>query len=313
MNSRKYDIAISFLSADLARARELFAALAPRLSVFLYERRQEDIAGTDGMETFRAAFRTESSLNVVLYRTEYGETPWTRVECAAIQDRALNDGWPTVLLIGMESGLKPPKWWPQNRIYASLAEFGVDGVAAIVLARARELDVVEKIETPLELAARLHAVAQDVSRRKDFQESTQGADEVLQEISGLWDSMQSALTEIGPMFPEKHIKMSRDEQRFAVRIVAGGCSVLWRYQYSNRVENAVLIFTVNRGYVHLPKEPSHGMSRGPILVERHFKPTFEAGDRWVWHEINTTKSYSTPDLANELTAAFVRQMLATAA
>jgi hypothetical protein len=49
---KKWDVAISFLIQDVAIAQALYEKLSEGLRVFFSPRRQEEIAGTDGMETF---------------------------------------------------------------------------------------------------------------------------------------------------------------------------------------------------------------------------------------------------------------------
>ena len=50
-NGFKYDVAISFLNADLGLAEELATLLQDRMSVFLFTERQADVAGSDGVDT----------------------------------------------------------------------------------------------------------------------------------------------------------------------------------------------------------------------------------------------------------------------
>src|SRR5690348_6752618 len=97
----KHDVAFSFLKEDLTLATRFADALAP-LTSFVFVRMQEDLAGTDGQESFRAAFRFDSRLNVVLLRAGWGATPWTRVEEMAIQERCLHDGWDRLLVINID-------------------------------------------------------------------------------------------------------------------------------------------------------------------------------------------------------------------
>src|SRR3989338_10822806 len=99
MKDYKYDVAISFLSESEQIARELHQRLSPNFRVFAYFNRQEALAGTDGLESFRLAFYEQSRLVVVLYKSGWGETPWTRVEEAAIKDRCLKMGWNGLLFI----------------------------------------------------------------------------------------------------------------------------------------------------------------------------------------------------------------------
>jgi hypothetical protein len=90
-DNKKFDVAISFLLKDEPLALQLHSRLSEIFDVFVYSKNQEELAGTDGLESFRQIFRHNSSLVVVLYRDEWGKTRWTRVEEAAIKDRAFNE------------------------------------------------------------------------------------------------------------------------------------------------------------------------------------------------------------------------------
>ena len=88
----KYDVAISFLHKDETLASAINARLSEQFNVFVYSKRQEELVGTNGLESFREAFLAESRLVVVLYREGWAKTPFTRVEEQAIKDRFLDDG-----------------------------------------------------------------------------------------------------------------------------------------------------------------------------------------------------------------------------
>jgi hypothetical protein len=64
---KKYDAAISFLVQDAAPAQSLYDKLSDGLRVFFFPRSQENLAGTDGLESMRVAIKIDSFLNVVLY------------------------------------------------------------------------------------------------------------------------------------------------------------------------------------------------------------------------------------------------------
>ena len=103
------DIAVSFLFKDEGLARELVSRLEG-YRVFFFPKAQEDLAGTDGMESFREEFRTKSLLNVVLYRDGWGDTPWTRIEQTGIQEAFLSRGWDSLLFVTIDEQSTPPKW-----------------------------------------------------------------------------------------------------------------------------------------------------------------------------------------------------------
>src|SRR3977135_1846030 len=97
-----YDVAVSFLSADEALAVKLDQDLSETLSVFVYSKRQEELAGTDGLESFRQTFLSQSRLIVVLYRDGWGKTRWTSVEELAIKERVFNGHWKSLLFVMLD-------------------------------------------------------------------------------------------------------------------------------------------------------------------------------------------------------------------
>ncbi len=95
----KYDVAISFLAKDEATGRAIADKLeASGFKVFFFPRNQEELAGTNGMETMRKPF-FESRVNVVLFREPWGQTPWTRVEQTALTERCLEKGWEPLIFV----------------------------------------------------------------------------------------------------------------------------------------------------------------------------------------------------------------------
>jgi hypothetical protein len=49
MEDLRYDVAISFLSQDEPLAQSLYEELSKNLLVFVYSKKQEQLAGTDGL------------------------------------------------------------------------------------------------------------------------------------------------------------------------------------------------------------------------------------------------------------------------
>lgn len=134
----KYDAAISFLSADEPIAAALHARLNESLDVFFFPRRQEELAGTDGMESMRSPFLDDSRVVVVLFRERWGETPWTRIEQTAIQERCLKHGWKGLFFIMLDKSLRPPKWLPENHVWFSYSDYGVEQAVGAIKARVQE-------------------------------------------------------------------------------------------------------------------------------------------------------------------------------
>jgi hypothetical protein len=152
-----YDVAISFLSGDEPLALKLQEQLSESLSVFVYSKKQEQLAGTDGLESFRQAFFAQSRLVVVLYRNGWGKTPWTAVEELAIKERMFNGGWKHLLFVMLDKQSPYPAWLPETHIRLDYTRFANELVGAIKL-RALELGSELKIETALVKAQRMEAV-----------------------------------------------------------------------------------------------------------------------------------------------------------
>jgi hypothetical protein len=112
---KKYDAAISFLVQDAAPAQSLYDKLSDGLRVFFFPRSQEDLAGTDGLESMRVAIKIDSFLNVVLYRERFGgNTPWTAAKAAAVRDSCLATGFRSLFFFVVEPTKKLPDWLPDS-------------------------------------------------------------------------------------------------------------------------------------------------------------------------------------------------------
>ncbi len=136
-SDRKYDVAISFLVTDLQFAQALRDELAKSMKVFFFPHNQEELAGTNGLETMRAPFLEESRVNVVIFRERWGNTPWTRVESTAIQEGCLKNGW-AGLFFYMADASPPPVWLPSTHVRFNASDFSVDQAVGAIKARVQE-------------------------------------------------------------------------------------------------------------------------------------------------------------------------------
>ena len=135
----EYDVAFSFNALDEGVATQLNDLLSPRLKTFIYSERQREIAGADGQEKFSDVYGKTARLVVVLFRPEWGETPWTRVEKDAIKNRSLNDGWDFTTFVPTVDRPQMPPWLPKTRLYVGLQRWGIEAAAAVIEARVAEL------------------------------------------------------------------------------------------------------------------------------------------------------------------------------
>ena len=133
MTDYPIDIAISLCQEDLAYAKQLKRELNPKLNVFLYEERQDELLSKDALVEFGKKFRDEARLVVVLYRPKWGESLYTGIEQEAILDRAKKskDGNDFIVMIPLE-GKTCPFWYTKSRIYADPERFSPEQIAKFI-------------------------------------------------------------------------------------------------------------------------------------------------------------------------------------
>jgi hypothetical protein len=191
-----YDVAISFLSGDEPLALKLYEQLSENLSVFVYSKKQEHLAGTDGLDSFRQAFFSQSRLVVVLYRDGWGQTRWTALEELAIKERMFNGGWKSLLFVMLDQQSTYPAWLPETHIRLDYTTFADDLVGAIKL-RVRELGGEFKIETALGKAQRMEAAAKAQDER-NLKLTQEGGAAVRAEWNKLHHLLDGKIAEIKP-------------------------------------------------------------------------------------------------------------------
>jgi hypothetical protein len=133
-----YDVAISFLFQNQRTAQALHDELATSgLNVFFFPRRQEELAGTNGMESMRSPF-LGARVNVVLFRKPWGETPWTRVEDTAISERCFKGGWSTLMFVQLDKTSALPGWLPPTHVRFSFDDYGLTQLVGAIKLRLQE-------------------------------------------------------------------------------------------------------------------------------------------------------------------------------
>ncbi|TMJ54158.1 MAG: hypothetical protein E6G85_06385 [Alphaproteobacteria bacterium] len=133
----KYDVAISFLAKDEVIAKELYDRLNEVFNVFYFPHNQEDLVGTNGLESMREPF-FDSRVVVVLYREPWGKTPWTGVEETAIGERCLKQGWLGLVFVNLDQTSATPKWVPTTHIRFGMRAYGMEGLVGAIKARVQE-------------------------------------------------------------------------------------------------------------------------------------------------------------------------------
>ena len=170
----KYDIAFSFLAEDEQLAVVLNDLLSTTCSTFLYSKKQDEIAGTDGEKTFNKVFGEDARIVAVLFRDTWGETPWTRIEETAIRNRAFEEGYDFVVFIPLENNPKLPEWLPKPQIWIGIDRWGPKGAASVIEARVQQEGGEPKEESVQGQAARIKRKKDADVKRKKFLDSHEG-------------------------------------------------------------------------------------------------------------------------------------------
>ena len=249
----KYDVAISFLSKDEPIAIELHRHLIDGLEVFIYSKKQEEIAGTDGLESFRQAFRRDSRVVVVLFREGWGQTPWTRVEEGAITDRFLSEGWRWLFFIVVDKKSPLPKWLPENHIRFNLEDYGVEQAVGAIKARVQELGGrLQKLDA-IGRAKILQKDSEFRDQKRQLFTSPQGVNAVQSEVISMYKEIERLRFEITST-TDIIFQMGHTVRECILTNGRVSLHLSWAPRYANNMENSPLrIYEVN-GRMLLPQE-----------------------------------------------------------
>jgi hypothetical protein len=242
----EYDVAFSFVKEDEPLATELNDLLQERLKSFLYSKRQESLAGTDGEQMFNDVFGKKARIVVVLYRDTWGTTPWTRIEETAIRNRGFDEGYDFTVFIPVSQGVSLPKWVPKNRLYVGLDRWGAKGAASVIEARVQDAGGTPRVESTVERAQRLKRQIDAESERRKFLASIEGVNAAQAETGRLFDELAQKVTQIGQ---ETGWDIAVTRNKNWIELCGGqGCMALdWRGQYSNTLDGSFLTIGIWEG------------------------------------------------------------------
>jgi hypothetical protein len=299
---KKYDVAISFLHRDEPLASEIHQRLAEHFSVFVYSKRQEELAGTNGLESFREAFRVESRLVVVLYRDGWGKTPFTRVEEDAVTDRFRDDGWDFLLLVTLNDADIPPKWLPEKRIRFSYQMYGLEQLLGAVKMRAQELGSIVRTETTLDRAKRFAADSQARADRERLLH-TEGSAVLFRGWRSLIDVLKEKVAEANGLLPftvEPLLQRSSDE------FVVHAKNVSLRLYLCSKWPPEDSFISMEEFTGRVGSDNDFGRLPDPQRVaERKFGFDYQTAFGWCWHLRTSTDFYTESSLADELLKALL--------
>ena len=294
----EYDVAFSFVKEDESIATTLNDLLQDRLSTFLYSKRQEELAGTDGEESFNDVFAHKSRVVVVIYRNEWGESPWTRIEETAIRNRAYDEGYEFVIFIPVEDSATLPKWLPKTQLWVGYKRWGLEGTASVIEARVQEAGGQPKDESTSDRAIRVKRQIDAEASRKAFLNSGEGVNAALEEVINLFDVFETMCAEIKESSGfEINCKRINDRE---LDICSTGCclAIDWQYQYSNVLDGAYLRISTWNG---IPPRAGRSFFDEPNKVT---EIKFEFDRNWAgnkgWFDSRKSQFIPTERLADQI-------------
>lgn len=298
----KYEIAFSFLKEDENLATELNDLLSDRFSTFLYSKKQEDLAGTDGEETFNKVFGEESRVVVVLYRENWGKTPWTRIEETAIRNRAFEHGYSFTLFIPLDKDRKTPKWLPKPQVWIDLERWGIKGAASVIESRVQQEGGTPRPESIHDHAARIKRQKDAEEKRKQFLNSTEGVNCAKENVKKLLNIIQKLLEKISADTGFSFTTHRRNELTLDFSSEGIWIAIDWYYSWANSLDGSKLRVLMTKGPLDRPGVMTWDK---PIkLTEKEFIFTTDYNEKSCWQP-----KRSTDLLSNEKLAEYCIKML----
>lgn len=282
----KFDVAFSFLKNDEGLAVRLGDLVQDRLRTFIYSKKQEDLAGRDGEETFSGVFGRDARLVVILYREAWGSTSWTRIERDAIRNRAFDKGYDFTLWIPLDKPPRTPDYVPKTRLWGDIDTFGENGIAAVIVKQAIELGAAAQPETLEQKTARYKRAADAEERRQRFHGPSDGvmraraeAGAIVAQVGKWAEAARTQFSlEVKALGQQGLMVICRDDgRRRATTLVLG-----WRQPITNSTQDSELDVQIYDG---IPPGPGYFTFEEARLLSRHkFYSDLSPGDEVIWRK-----------------------------
>jgi hypothetical protein len=304
-----YDVAISFLYQDLTLAQALYDELSKVLEVFFFPRNQEELAGSDGLESMRGPFRRQSRINVVLYRPRWGNTPWTAVEQVAVMESCLATSFRSIFFFLIEPTSEIPTWLPETHVRFNFADFSLEQAVGAIKARVQERGGQFRPMTPSRKVELLR-IEVEYQLDRSLMTSQEGRPKIQQNVEMLFNEIIAQLEAVnatGHLAIAHQLKVrARDAEQYCLLGMERlGMSVIWYQRYSNTLENARLIVRELNENLIIP--PGYMRFEQPeIIKEEKFIPDLSRVRDYVWKpEKGKDEMITSKDLAARLVLQFL--------
>jgi hypothetical protein len=287
-SEKKYDVAVSFLIQDFSLAQALYDKLSEGLKVFFFPRNQEELAGTEGLESMREPFLHQSRINLVLYREKWGNTPWTAVEAAAIKDSCLANAYRNLFFFVVEPTRVLPPWLPDTHVRFNYNDFPLEQAIGAIKARVQERGGHYTPLTPIKRAEILRT--EDLYRRdKSRMSSEEGLAIILKRVLELFQEIERRCQEVNAI---GHLTIKR-EITFQERNADQSCIltddrvsmiVVWHQLYANTLDRSGLFVREFNGRMLFNSEMGHYIQlQSPDQIsETQYEPELSRSRDYGW-------------------------------
>jgi len=300
-----HDVAISFLSADEAIAANLKNLLAG-LNVFFFPSKQEELAGTDGLESMREPF-LRARVAVVFYREGWGKTKWTRIEETAIKERCLESGWQSLTFVVLDRNSQLPKWLPTTHVRFNLEDYGIDQLAGAIKARVQEQGGTIRKLSAMDHAAQVHRKAElDQLQNTLFHDARWITETVHPLVESVMNQISDTATQIRTKTGMDIVGLAK-RQRCILRSRQVSINVGWRQTYTNVLDEKTGIISAEFNCpMFYPEERMMQFYEPTELRRLHYILALSESQDLRWIEINQRSlQLTSPELADQIVKQFV--------
>lgn len=301
----KYDVAISFLARDEVLGRELSERLEGALNVFFFPHKQEELVGTNGLESMREPF-FKSRVVVVMYREPWGQTPWTRVEESAIGERCLSSGWDGLVFVNLDRKGALPKWLPSTHVRFNMEDYGLDQLVGVIKARVQQYGGTIARPDAMTDARRVQRTAKFAADRERLRRDAGWIE------SQVHRSVEDTIAEVMQLVERLNksegfdIRSGAREKECVLRYRYVSFSIYWRQTFFNHIDDddTDLRLAEFSGAVLLPGEQGIIWRNAKRLREHYFKPEVSETRELVWVE-STKERFAPSQLADRIMRIFL--------
>lgn len=281
----KYDVAFSFLKEDEGLAQEINSMLKTHTKTFLYSKRQKEIAGTDGEQTFNSVFGNESRVVVILYRESWGKTKWTRIEETAIKNRAFNEGYEFTLFIPLDNPPAVPNYLPRTYIWYGINTYGTKIATSIIESKIQSMGGIIKIKTPEDLAKKIKGDEKFEIERKKLLNSTAGVEKARLEARRLFNLLKSKVEKIKKDAVDFSIKFEQKDNDCYIHSYGYSLKIYWQPSYLDSLIDSYLYVALQSARRY-PSNPN-------VINEMKYNFDISAPDVNGWVEVKDRRIFIT--------------------